>query len=139
MKTSILPLNTRWLALACGLATFLGLASAQSVEWASGQDFQHPVVVQADVTPPVLLSGPTVAPLRRGSFVISWVTDERSTTVVRIRVAGSAFTQSFSNKKLVLSHSLKIPGTTGVLYEYTIESADQAGNTLFAGPFTYQN
>lgn len=139
MKKSVLPLNTRWLGLACGLATCLGLASAQSVEWSLGQDSQDPVVVQADVTPPVLVSGPTVAPLRRGSFAISWVTDERSTTVVRIKVAGGALTQSFSNKKLVLTHSLKIPGTTGVLYEYRIESTDQAGNTLFAGPFTYQN
>ena len=88
----------------------------------------------ADVLPP-LISGVTsvITNSKNGSFEIRWTTNEASTSVVTVN--GTRYTDT----ALVTSHVRSFRGTKGATYTYSVESADAAGNTATAGPFTHQN
>jgi subtilisin family serine protease len=89
-----------------------------------GGDTQAPVISNV---------GARVVNSRKGTFAIAWDTNEVSTTVVILN--GTPYT----NASLVTSHSMTFQGTKGVLYTYSVQSTDAAGNTAAAGPFTFQN
>ena len=88
-----------------------------------------------DTTAPVI-SGVASARLntRQGTFEIRWTTNEPATTVVIIGT--TTFTGS---PALVTSHRMTFTGTRGATYQYSVRSADAAGNTSTAGPFTHRN
>ena len=87
-----------------------------------------------DTTPPVISNVTSAKTNTRGSFKITWTTDEPSTTVITIN--GSVVLQ---NTTLVTAHSGTFKGTKGAPYTYYVTSVDAAGNSATAGPFTHQN
>lgn len=88
----------------------------------------------ADVTAPVISNVTSVVTnSKNGSFEIRWTTNEPATSVVIINGT------TYSDTTLVTSHVRSFRGTKGATYTYTVQSADAAGNTAQAGPFTHQN
>jgi subtilisin family serine protease len=87
-----------------------------------------------DTTPPVISNvKSSVVNAKKGTFKITWTTNEPATSVVILNG------NPFSNASLVTSHSMTFQGTKGMLYTYSVRSADAAGNEATAGPFTHQN
>ena len=86
----------------------------------------------SDTTPPVISD---VKATKSGStnFIISWTTDEPATTVVIVNGV------TYTDNTLSTAHTMTIRGKKGVTYTYYVQSADAAGNTTAAGPFTYKN
>lgn len=87
------------------------------------------LIPSGDTTPPVISNvADSVVNAKKGTFKVTWTTDEPATTVVM--VGG----KTFSNTTLVTAHSITVTGTKGTTYY--VSSTDAAGNTEQAGPFT---
>ena len=86
-----------------------------------------------DTTAPVI-SNVKSAKLKGNRFEITWTTDEPATSIVTFTCCGDV-----SDDALVTNHRLTFRGGKGVQYEYTVTSADGAGNSSMAGPFFHQN
>ncbi|MFP5246785.1 MAG: Ig-like domain-containing protein, partial [Thermoanaerobaculia bacterium] len=87
-----------------------------------------------DLTPPVITNVTSVITnSKNGSFEIRWTTNEPATSDVIIN--GTLYADS----TMATSHVRSFRGTKGATYTYTVRSADAAGNTSEAGPFTHQN
>ena len=89
-----------------------------------GGDLQAPVI--SNVSSAIVNS-------KKGTFKITWNTDEPSTTVVILNG------NRYPNTSMVTSHSMTFQGSKGVRYTYSVESADAAQNVATAGPLTHQN
>ena len=82
----------------------------------------------ADTTAPVITA---VQAVKSGLYIrFTWTTNEPSATVV---IANGVTT---SNNTLVTAHSISIKGKKGTTYTYYVQSADAAGNTAVAGPYS---
>ena len=87
-----------------------------------------------DTKPPVISEvASAIVNAKKGTFKITWTTDESATSGVILNG------QTYSNTSLVTSHSMTFKGTKGATYSYCVSSADAAGNTATAGPFTHLN
>ena len=87
-----------------------------------------------DKTAPVLTNvGSNITNAKRGTFQITWTTNEGATSVVVLN--GTVY----SNTSLVTSHSMTFQGTKRATYTYYVRSADAAGNMAEKGPYTHQN
>jgi subtilisin family serine protease/phosphodiesterase/alkaline phosphatase D-like protein len=82
-----------------------------------------------DTTPPEITKLPEAIEITENSAVITWETDEPSTTLVRY--GGTlAYGNETADSTSVLSHSIKITGLSpSTIYYYQIESEDTSGNT----------
>ena len=80
-----------------------------------------------DTTPPVI-SAVSANP-SSSSAVITWTTDENSTSVVNYGTSAASLNLSASDPTLVKSHSLALTGLTPGTYYYRVTSADAAGNS----------
>ncbi len=84
-----------------------------------------------DTTPPVITD--IVATPQTTSTVISWTTDEESTSQVEYdteSLATSTTTQSISDSAFVTSHSLELISlTASTTYYFIVESVDASSNT----------
>ncbi len=89
-----------------------------------------------DTTPPVIsnVTATAITSGKPGRFIVSWTTNEPSTTVVVLTPGGTT-----SNATLATNHSVTIAGTKGQLYSYTVTSVDAAGNSSSSGPRSFQN
>jgi len=95
---------------------------------ATAQVSQTATARAADTTAPVIT---VVKAVKSGLYIIfTWTTNEPSTTVV---IANNVTT---SNATLVTAHSISIKGKKGTTYTYYVQSADAAGNTAVAGPYS---
>lgn len=95
----------------------------------------------ADVTPPVI-SNLVVSPNSNGNSLITWTTDEASTSSIDYGTYAGIFDQSNSDPALVINHSITLTGLTqGSTYFYKISSSDCSNNTtvsnvaIFTIPF----
>lgn len=87
-----------------------------------------------DTTAPVISGvGSSVVNPKKGTFRITWTTDEPATSAVNINGT------TYSDSTMVTSHSRTFQGRKGATYTYYVSSADAAGNQSTAGPFTHQN
>ncbi len=86
----------------------------------------------SDTTPPVI-SDVKATKSGNTNFILSWTTDEPATTVVIVNGV------TYTDNTLSTAHTMTIRGKKGVTYTYYVQSADAAGNTAAAGPFTYKN
>lgn len=87
-----------------------------------------------DTTAPVISSvASRVTNARNGSFEITWATNEAATSDVQMN--GTLYPDS----TLTTAHKRTFRGTKGALYTYYVISADAAGNSTTAGPFSHQN
>jgi hypothetical protein len=96
-----------------------------------------PYTLMSDFTAPALTGGPTVSNILGDRATISWNTNENSTSYVT-HGASTSYGAKVGNDSLVASHSVNltglIPATT---YHYKVKSADQVGNEMISGDFTF--
>lgn len=91
-----------------------------------------------DVTPPVI-SSLTVFSITSNSAFISWNTDEAANSVISYSDAGggSGFTGPLIT--YTTSHSVKLENLrSSTVYNYFVQSSDQAGNTVKSAINTFQ-
>jgi len=89
----------------------------------------------ADTTPPVISNVTSVVTnAKNGSFEIRWTTNEPSTSDVYINGALQS-----SSPTLVTSHVRAFRGQKKTSYQYSVQSADAAGNVSVSGPYTHVN
>ncbi len=86
-----------------------------------------------DVTPPVI-SNVSAQKIFGRWFKIEWTTNEPATSKVITDCCGE-----FTSDALLTSHKRVFRGTKGLLYTFSVESRDGAGNTQIDGPYQYQN
>lgn len=87
-----------------------------------------------DTTPPVISGvASRITNAKNGSFEITWTTNEPATSDVQLN--GTLYPSS----TLTTTHKRAFRGTRGATYTYYVTSADAAGNSATAGPFTHQN
>lgn len=88
----------------------------------------------ADAHPPVLSNvRSTIVNSRKGTFAITWTTDEPATSVVVLNGT------TYADTNLVTTHSRTFQGRKRTTYTYSVRSVDAAGNQASAGPFTHRN
>ncbi len=91
----------------------------------------------ADVTPP-MLSGITASNITGAGAVITWTTNEASTTQVNYGLTSAYGSSTALNTALVASHSQTLSGlAASTLYHYRVLSRDAAGNLATSGDFTF--
>jgi phosphodiesterase/alkaline phosphatase D-like protein len=82
----------------------------------------------ADVTPPVITA--VTANPGTTTAVITWTTDENSTSRVDYGTSPSSLTLNASSATLVTSHSISLSGlTVATVYYYRVTSVDSSGNS----------
>ncbi len=82
----------------------------------------------ADITAP-LLSNLVATPNSNGTALITWTTNEASTSLINYGTISNNLNQSSSNTSLVLNHSITLSGLiAGNTYYYQVSSADCSSN-----------
>lgn len=85
-----------------------------------------------DITAPVI-TNVTVVPDANGTALITWTTDEASTSLVEYGTAANNLNLNSADAALVLTHSITLSGLVpGTTYYYKISSADCSNNTATA-------
>ena len=83
-----------------------------------------------DAAPPVILSGPTVSEITMDSAVVSWTTDEASSSVARYGRLAGFYAQGATTPPWTLAHRVVLTGLApSALYRVEVQSADPAGNS----------
>ena len=92
----------------------------------------EPVVLSVDATPPNILGRPSGVGIDTSAVAISWITDEKSTSVVQYDGVTKEDTAKVTN------HSVIVTGLTAdTRYSYQVQSEDRFGNpTVFTDPDT---
>ena len=94
-----------------------------------------------DLTPPVIISGPTITSITETTATIEWTTDEISTTNVYFDIDGPGEPYDYfsGDSNLVPVHSLTLSGLTpGTDYYCRVGSADAVGNgPTYSGEITF--
>ncbi len=89
-----------------------------------------------DTTAPVI-SGVVASSTGATSTVITWSTNEPSTSVVDYGL-GTSYGSSSADTTLLTSHSRSLTGlTASTTYHFRVRSADAAGNTASSGDFVF--
>ncbi len=95
------------------------------------------VLGPADGTPPVISSVLNSTPTST-STIISWITDEASSTQVDYGTSNSYGKSTVMVSTPVTLHSQALSGlTAGTLYHYRVKSRDAAGNLATSGDYTF--
>ncbi|MBI3812622.1 MAG: hypothetical protein HY283_10560 [Nitrospirae bacterium] len=90
-----------------------------------------------DTTPP-LLSGITVSSVTNTGAVVTWTTNEASTSQVEYGPTVTYGSSSNLSSTLVTGHSITLTGlTASTLYHYYVKSADAAGNLAVSDDNTF--
>jgi len=93
-----------------------------------------PPIPPGDTLPPVISAvTSSIVNAKKGTFKITWTTDEPATSVVILNGA------TYTDTSLVTSHSSTFSGRKRTRYTYYVSSTDAAGNQATVGPFTHQN
>ena len=137
MFTLVVSVRTNTAAPLANLTTYsaavkgapAGVADPAGNQLAS--DLTWTFTTAADTTPPVI-SALNAAPTS-SSAVITWTTDEPSTSRVDYGASTPALTFTAGNDTLVTSHTVVLLGlTTGTPYYFRVRSTDVASNTATA-------
>ncbi|MBN2506568.1 MAG: S8 family serine peptidase [Verrucomicrobia bacterium] len=86
-----------------------------------------------DTEPPVI-SNVSATRVNVRKFKITWTTDEPATSTVAF---SAGLTRTYADTAFVTAHSMSFTGKAGTTYEFTVGSADAAGNPAASGPYTY--
>ncbi|MFZ5863437.1 MAG: fibronectin type III domain-containing protein [Nitrospirota bacterium] len=99
-------------------------------------DFTFTTSAAPDTTPPVI-SGTTASTVSATSSVITWSTNEVSTSVVDYGLT-TAYSATSSDAVRVTSHSITLTGlTASTVYHYRVRSVDAAGNNASSSDFVF--
>jgi hypothetical protein len=94
---------------------------------------------KCDITPPEIISGPTVLDVTQNSAVIFWETDEDSDSVVQYGKTAGQYAFEETDSTLVREHSITLtnlePSTT---YHFVVWSTDPSGNTVESTDNTFE-
>jgi hypothetical protein len=103
---------------------------------ATSAEYSFTTDVEPDVTPPQIISPPTVTIKANQTATIVWTTDEGSNSQVQYDTQSrvwDAYASSQNDADMLTSHSVTLTNLTGdTLYYFTVGSTDAAGN----GPAT---
>jgi subtilisin family serine protease len=89
----------------------------------------------SDTTAPTISAvTATVTNSKNGSFQITWTTNEPATSIVTFEGGGT-----YTDTALVTSHKMTFRGTKGATYQYTVTSADAAGNSATSPVYSFVN
>ena len=91
----------------------------------------------ADVTPPVIIAGPSVSEIMETAAVITWSTDEAGSTVVEYGTTaeyGLSATEAEGTEHRVKLTEL----TAGTTYHFRVGTADASGNAVWSGDATFE-
>ena len=92
---------------------------------------------EGDTTPPVLTSGPSVSGITETSAVVTWTTDESSSTIVEYG-ATTDYGLSSTGIGSVTSHSVTLTGlSASTTYHYRVGSTDASENTVWSEDDTF--
>lgn len=102
------------------------------------EDATFATAAAADTAPPVVTVGPAAGGLTTTGAVITWTTDEPSTSQVEYGTTTSYGTTTTKDTALVTQHSVALTGlSTATGYHYRVLSDDAAGNTLTGADRTF--
>jgi len=120
-----------------GIGPFAGNSGASPPAFTSRVDYFRTIsAVPVDTTPPVI-SGTSAAPSAVGA-VVSWQTNEPSSSSVVYGTDTSYSGGTVGNAALVSSHSVTVSGLRcGTLYHYAVRSRDAQGNEAASGDNTF--
>jgi len=95
-------------------------------------DFAQTIILESpDLSPPIIVAGPTVVHLSDTSVSINWETNEPANSLVDYGIGG--LTLSASSANLVIKHEVTLTGlAVSTVYQYRVSSTDGSGN----GPTT---
>ncbi len=95
-------------------------------------DFSQTIILESpDLSPPIIVAGPTVVHLSDTSVSINWETNEPANSLVDYGIGG--LTLSASSANLVIKHEVTLTGlAVSTVYQYRVSSTDGSGN----GPTT---
>jgi hypothetical protein len=100
---------------------------------ATSANFTFSTLAQAPVISAVSTSGMTAT-----SVIITWTTDQASSSQVNYGTSTSYGSTSASNSTLVTSHSITLNGLNpGTTYDYDVTSANSAGTPATSANFTF--
>jgi len=92
-----------------------------------------------DITPPRIISGPTVSQVTQTSVVICWGTDEASDSRTGYDYRSGEYGRVLEDSNLVKEHCLSLtklaPATT---YHFIVESADSSGNKVMSRDLSFE-
>jgi len=93
----------------------------------------------ADVTPPRIISGPTISQVTQTSAVICWQTDEASDSLVRYDNRAGKYGGVIEDSDLVEQHCLTLTKLeSATTYHFVVESRDSSGNKVMSRDFSFQ-
>jgi outer membrane lipoprotein-sorting protein len=92
---------------------------------------------EVDKTPPVI-SEISASSITETGAVITWTTDEDSTSQVEYGTTSAYGSTTTLNENLVTSHSVTLSElTSGTTYHYRVKSKDASGNEKNSGDYTF--
>jgi outer membrane lipoprotein-sorting protein len=92
---------------------------------------------EVDKTPPVI-SAVSASSITETGAVITWTTDEDSTSQVEYGTTSAYGSTTTLNENLVTSHSATLSElTSGTTYHYRVKSKDASGNEKNSGDYTF--
>jgi hypothetical protein len=92
----------------------------------------------SDSTPPVI-TNISVSGIGTNSTVISWQTDEASTSSVRYGNSSGSYTNTIASSDMISSHSFNLSGLSpDMMYYYVVGSADANGNSAQSSEFNFK-
>ena len=142
VNTGSSPISGTFTGLAEGAtvtsATNSGTTFTISYLGGAGHDVTLTAVTAATDTTAPALSAISAGSLTGSSAVITWSTDEASTSRVEYGTTTAYGSSSALNGSLVTSHSTPVTGLTGgTLYHFRVASADAAGNEAVSADATF--
>jgi len=94
---------------------------------------------KCDITPPEIISGPTVLEVTQNSAVIFWETDEDCDSVVKYGKTARLYAFEETDSTLVREHSITLtslePSTT---YNFVVQSTDPSANAGVSQDMTFE-
>jgi hypothetical protein len=93
----------------------------------------------ADLTPPTILSQPTVNSITQTSAVISWITDELSDSRVEYGNNSWSYGSDAFDSDFVTAHNVTLTGLlASTTYHFVVDSKDPSGNSVQSRAKTFQ-
>jgi hypothetical protein len=91
-----------------------------------------------DITPPVITEGPIASQTSANQVVVTWITDEVSSTIVEYGIQSADQNSAGRTDERTLFHQVTLSGLVGQqTYFYRVKSTDDAGNTVTSGIFSF--
>ena len=111
--------------------------NTSSIESVFSSEVSKTTAGSSDITAPVL-SNITTGNITSYSAVITWTTDEQSSSQIEYGTTSSYGSSTTLDNTMVSSHTVSISGLSSwTTYHYRVKSRDAAGNLATSGDYTF--